>query len=55
MNNKLSIDDYNAYIRACKDFIAETKSRVVLLAEQEKIAKMTYSEWYKWMLDKKKF
>jgi len=49
----LSVDDYNAYMRVVKEFIAETNRRMKVLPDYEKIAKMTYSQWYHMQTSKK--
>jgi predicted DNA-binding protein YlxM (UPF0122 family) len=53
MNNNISRDEYDDYIRSVKKQIEEINRKIKLLPDLIKKSKISYENWYKQQIDKK--
>lgn len=53
MNNNISRDEYDVYIRSIKEQIDEVNRKIKILPDLIKKSKISYEEWYKQKIDKK--
>jgi hypothetical protein len=54
MNNKISRDEYDLYIRLLKNQIEEINQKIKVLPDLVKESKTSYEDWYKIQLNKNK-
>ena len=53
MNNNISRDEYDVYIRLVKEQIEEINRKIKLLPDLIKESKISYEDWYKQQISKK--